>query len=294
MAEQERDEISGVETTGHEWDGIKELNNPLPRWWLYLFYACILFAFVYAIAYPAWPLINEATPGVIGYSSRADVAEEIEAARQSYAEETAKVAATPIEEIPDDPELFAFAQARGAALFRTHCSTCHGANGGGAVGFPNLRDDDWLWGGSLTEMQYSITHGIRQMGDDGFQTAETRFSQMPAFGVDEILSRREITDVAEYVVSLSGRDHDAEMAERGAEIFAAQCVSCHGVDGTGKRSEGAPNLTDPIWLYGSDRRTLVETIFYSRRGMMPAWGDRLTEADIKEVTIFVHELGGGE
>ncbi len=294
MAEKERDEISGVETTGHEWDGIRELNNPLPRWWLWIFYATIVYAIGYMIAYPAIPLVDDATEGALGYSSRAEVAEELAAAREAHADVTARIAATPIEEVANDPELYEFAFARGEALYRTHCSTCHGANAAGAVGFPNLQDDDWLWGGTLQEIEYTLRYGIRQSGPDGFPTAETRFSEMPAFGQLEILSRSQIEATAEYVVSLSGGEHDAELAAGGAEIYEAQCATCHGVDGGGEPLLGAPNLADTIWLYGGDRADLIETITYSRAGMMPAWEERLGDAGVKSVSIYVHDLGGGQ
>lgn len=282
------DELSGVETTGHEWDGVKELNNPLPLWWLYTFYACIAFALLYTIAFPAWPMINKATGGVLGYSSRQEVMANIAAHQEAQSVYVDRIDATEVAAISDDPELLEFAIAGGAATFRTYCSQCHGAGAQGAKGYPNLNDDAWLWGGTIDEIFVTIAHGVRSEEDD-----DTRFSEMPAFGRDEILSKEEIAQVVEHVLALSGQPHDAAMAEQGAMLFEDNCASCHGEDGTGDISLGAPNLTDAIWLYGGDRETITETVTNSRYGMMPAWLGRLNEAQIKQVATYVHSLGGG-
>jgi cytochrome c oxidase cbb3-type subunit 3 len=289
MAETERDEITGVETTGHEWDGIKELNNPLPRWWLWTFYATIAWALVYTVLYPAWPLIEGATSGVLGYSSRAELAETVDQARAAQGTYLEQIATHSLAEIRNDPTLFDFAVAGGRSAFAVNCVQCHGSGAAGGKGYPNLNDDDWLWGGSLEEIHQTLEHGIRHDADP-----DTRFSMMPAFGRDGILDKQQINDTAEYVLSLSGRSHEAEAAARGSQVFADQCSACHGPNGGGDRSQGAPSLRDAIWLYGGDKTTIVESITHARRGVMPSWGDKLDETTIKQLAIYVHSLGGGE
>ncbi len=284
----EVDQISGIETTGHQWDGIKELNNPLPRWWLWTFYACCIWALAYWIVMPAWPLISSHTEGVIGYSSRAKLANTVAAAREEQSGYIERINAASLEEIAGDQELLNFALAGGGSAFAVNCSQCHGRGAAGYVGYPNLNDDDWIWGGTLEAISHVIHFGIRSDYD------ETRFNEMPAYGRDEILSREEINDVTEYVLSLSGTSTDAEAAGRGEPIFAEQCSACHMENGQGNHELGAPNLTDSIWLYGGDKASVVETITYSRAGMMPGWTDRLDEATIKQLAIYVHSLGGGE
>ncbi|MEM7024270.1 MAG: cytochrome-c oxidase, cbb3-type subunit III [Pseudomonadota bacterium] len=280
------DEATGEEIKGHSWDGIAELDTPLPRWWLWTFYATIVWGVIYTIAYPAWPMLTTATAGVLGYSSRAEVAQSIADNETANAEIIARVAATEFSDIAADADLDGFAKAGGAAVFRTYCSQCHGAGAAGAKGYPNLIDDDWLWGGVPEDIAYSVRHGIRWEEDD-----DTRFSEMPAFGDDEILSNAEIARVADYVLSLSGR---ADSTPEGAELYADNCAACHGDAGEGMQDQGAPNLADAIWLYGSDRDTVITTITHSRKGVMPAWSTRLTESQIRQVAHYVHTLGGGE
>ncbi|MEM1396444.1 MAG: cytochrome-c oxidase, cbb3-type subunit III [Pseudomonadota bacterium] len=281
------DQLTGTATTQHEWDGIEELDTPLPRWWLYTFYICIVWGIAYTIAFPAWPLIGGQTDGVLGFSSRAEVAASIEAQIQANAEISDRIAATDFKVIANDTEMDSFARAGGAAIFRTYCSQCHGAGAAGVVGgYPNLLDDDWLWGGDHEAIATTIRHGIRWDDDE-----DTRWSQMPAFGRDEILSKAEIESVAEHVLSWSGR---AEKNQAGATLYAENCASCHGDEGLGDREQGAPSLADAIWLYGSGREDVVTSITNARFGVMPAWSARLTEAQIRQVTHYVHGLGGGE
>ncbi|MBI1181277.1 MAG: cytochrome-c oxidase, cbb3-type subunit III [Alphaproteobacteria bacterium] len=289
MADTERDELSGVETTGHEWDGIKELNNPLPRWWLWTFYACIAWALVYTIFYPAWPMIHGATKGILGYSSRANLSRSVAEAHQAQAQYVEQIRSLPLEQIRDNPTLFEFAVAGGRSAFAVNCVQCHGSGAAGGKGYPNLNDDDWLWGGSLEAIHTTLEHGVRYEADP-----QTRMSLMPAFGRDGILDARQIDDTAEYVRSLSKLPHDADAAARGAKVFAEQCAVCHGADGGGNREVGAPSLRDAIWLYGGDKATIVETITNARRGVMPAWSGKLDEATIKQLALYVHSLGGGE
>lgn len=274
------------ETTGHSWDGIEEFNNPLPRWWLWTFYATIVWAVLYSIAYPAWPMIHGATAGILGYSTRGEVDKEIQSFADANASVEALLAAADLSMVSADPELQSYARNAGAAVFKTNCSQCHGSGASGAKGYPNLLDDDWLWGGDIESIAYTVRHGIRNETDD------SRYSEMPAFG--EILTEEEIAQAAAYVQQLSGQDPDAAMAAAGELVFIDNCSACHGETGTGDREQGAPNLTDAIWLYGDDYATLIETITDSRFGVMPAWGRRLSDAQVNAVAAYVHQLGGGE
>lgn len=286
----EVDEHSQTETTGHEWDGIKELDTPMPRWWLWTFYGTIVWGVIYVLLMPAWPLVNQATPGLLGYSSRASVAADIAAAREANAPLDARLNEIELASVADEPELLRFAIAGGGAVFRNHCGQCHGAGGQGAIGgYPNLLDDAWLWGGTVDDIYLTIRHGIRYEPDP-----DTRFSEMPAFG--EILEAEEIDGLVQYVLSLSGADHDAEIAAAHAESFLNNCSACHGEAGEGMIELGAPNLSDTIWLYGGDPDTIRHTITYSRYGIMPSFSlnNRLRDEEIRKVAVYVHSLGGGE
>ncbi|PRY88793.1 cytochrome-c oxidase, cbb3-type subunit III [Donghicola tyrosinivorans] len=278
-----------VETTGHSWDGIEEFNNPLPRWWLWTFYACIFWGVLYTIAYPAWPLLSGATPGVLGYSTRGQVAAEIAAVDEANAGINEQLASADLTQISANPELQSYATNAGAAVFRTWCAQCHGSGAAGAKGYPNLLDDDWLWGGSIEDIHATIAHGIRNETD-----ADARFSQMPAFGTDELLEKEQIAQVVNYVMSLSGEAQNPEMIAEGAVVYEENCAACHADDGTGDRTQGAPNLTDAIWLYGGDYDTLVTTVSQARYGVMPNWNARLSDAEVAAVATYVHGLGGGE
>jgi cytochrome c oxidase cbb3-type subunit 3 len=284
----EIDQVSGTETTGHEWDGIRELNTPLPRWWLWTFYACCIWALGYWIVMPAWPLISSHTTGVLGYSSRAQLAETMATARQAQSAYLDRIEQASLEEIVADQALLDFSLAGGASAFAVNCSQCHGQGAAGFTGYPNLNDDDWIWGGTPAAIEQTIRYGVRSDHE------ETRFNLMPAFGKDEILDRAQINDVAEYVLSLSGSQTDPAAAARGEEIFVEQCTACHMEGGKGSQDAGAPNLSDAIWLYGGDKADVVETITSARAGVMPAWIGRLDDATIKQLTVHVHSLGGGE
>lgn len=279
-----------VETTGHEWDGIQEFNNPLPRWWLWTTYLTIIWGIGYMIAYPAIPLINGATPGLLGYSSRGEVAADIAAIEELNAPLTARINELELTEIATDElvggEADGFAYNGGRAVFQTFCAQCHGAGANGSTGYPSLIDDDWIWGGSIEEIHTTISHGIRHEAD-----LDTRFSEMPAFG--EFLSKEEIVDIVDYVGSLSNIN-GAVATEENEMLFLDNCAACHADDGTGDRFAGAPNLTDAIWLYGSDSATLIETVTYARAGVMPAWSGRLSESQIRQAAVYIHSLGGGE
>ena len=279
-------------TTGHSWDGIEEFNNPLPRWWLWIFYACIVWAIWYSIAYPAWPGVKSATAGYLGFSTRAQVAEDIATAEAKNAAINEKLASVELASIATDPELEGYAKSAGAAVFKTWCAQCHQTNGAGAVGYPNLQDDDWLWGGTMEDIHLTLLHGIRSETDD-----DSRYSEMPAFGRDELLEEEEISQVVNFVMSLTPNvnpPQDPSMVEAGAVVFEDNCAACHMEDGSGDRAQGAPNLADAIWLYGGDYAAISETVHNSRFGVMPDWNERLSEAQIRAVATYVHQLGGGE
>jgi cytochrome c oxidase cbb3-type subunit 3 len=287
MSDKHIDEISGVETTGHEWDGIRELNNPLPRWWVWTFYATIVWAVGYTIAYPAWPMIASATSGMLGYSSRQELGSEMKVAADAQAAQLQAIGERPLAEILADDNLRRFAVSAGAAAFKVNCSQCHGSGAQGTAGYPNLNDDDWLWGGDIEAIHQTIAHGVRFAGDDN-----TRVSEMPAFG--EILEPEQVKQVAAYVVSLSGTPGEPALAEAGASVFADNCAACHAEDGTGNRELGAPNLVDAIWFYGAGEDAIAAQVRAPKHGVMPAWSARLGDATVKQLAVYVHSLGGGE
>lgn len=289
MAEKRIDEPTGTSTVGHEWDGIEELDTPMPRWWLLILYATIVFALIYVVLYPAIPLANSATPGLLGWTSHGQLAGDMARETNRLAPIRAAIALAPIETLPGDPKLLHLAEEGGRSAFKVHCVQCHGSGAAGSKGYPNLNDDDWLWGGDLQTIQTTLQHGIRHPGDD-----DTRVSQMPAFGRDGILKPAEIGDLVAYVRLLSKQDPASAASARGGALFATNCAVCHGADGKGGRTVGAPNLTDAIWLYGGDRATLTATITNARGGVMPAWGGRLDPVTIKMLAAYVHSLGGGE
>lgn len=284
----EKDAPTGQSTTGHEWDGIKELNTPLPKWWLYTFYASIAFALVYTVLYPAWPGATGATEGTLGWTQRQELAAKMAAEQERISPVLARLVATDVADIRNDPELMGFVQAKGRQAFADNCAGCHGAGGAGATGFPSLADDDWLWGGSPDEILHSVAYGIRNANEN------SRLSEMPRFGADQLLEPEQINDVADYVLSLSGAAHDGVAAARGATVYAENCAACHGEAGEGMVEMGAPRLNDAIWLYGGDKESVVRTVTYSRQGNMPAWSERLDEATVKVLAAYVHALGGGQ
>jgi cytochrome c oxidase cbb3-type subunit 3 len=284
----EVDKLTGTATTGHEWDGIRELNTPLPRWWLWLFYLTIIWAVGYWILYPAWPLISNSTQGVLGWHARAAVETDLQELRALRGPMVAKLAGASLDQIAADQQMLDFARAEGRVAFADNCAPCHGAGGGGAKGYPNLNDDDWLWGGKLAQVQKTIIHGVRSGSPDAHQ------GNMPAFGRDGILKPEQISQVADYVRSLSGLGVEAGAdLEAGKKIFAANCAVCHGPDGKGKQDVGSANLTDKIWLYGFDKETIVRNVTNGLGSVMPAWGPRLSDPTIKALTVYVWTFGGG-
>lgn len=293
MSKKDNNQPGDPDTTGHSWDGIEEFNNPLPKWWLWTFYACIVWGIGYTIAYPAWPLIEKATPGFLSYSTRGEVAEDIAAVETANEALNVQLASADLVTLAENTELHSYAVNGGRAIFAANCSQCHGSGAAGGIGYPNLLDDDWLWGGDIDTIAYTVSHGIRNE-----QSPDSHYSEMPAFG--EILEPEEIQTVVSYVQSISGQDHDAALAAQGEELFLDQCSACHMDNGMGEPTLGAPNLTDAIWLYGGDEDALTETITYSRFGVMPAWseeyrpGTGLSDAEVNAVAAYVHQLGGGQ
>ena len=284
----EIDAVTGQPTTGHVWDGIRELNRPLPRWWLWTFYATIVFSLVYVVLYPAIPLLSGGSGGVLGYSTRATVEGDMALARQAQSGRLDEIANLPIEEIKANADLDRFAIAGGHSAFRVNCIPCHGTGAAGSKGYANLNDDDWLWGGTLDDIYTTIAFGIRSDHPD------TRYSEMPPFA--DTLTRPQIVAVANYVLSLSGADHDAALATEGEAIFnePSNCVSCHGEGGVGDRSVGAPALNDAIALKAGTLDEIVAQIANPKHGVMPAWSGRLSDTVIKQLALYVHSLGGGE
>ncbi|MBA2919971.1 cytochrome-c oxidase, cbb3-type subunit III [Sphingomonas sp. MAH-20] len=289
MADKRIDQPTGTETMGHEWDGIEELNTPLPRWWLWAFYASIAWAAVYVVLYPAWPLVHSATAGVLGWTSTGQLEAELQQQRAARAPLMRAIADTPIEQLGQHPQLMQAAIEGGRAAFKVSCTQCHGSGAAGSKGYPNLNDDDWLWGGDIATIQYTIEHGVRQPDHDA-----TRMSQMPAFGKDGILKSDQIADLVAHVRTISGQQKPDAASRRGAVLFEQNCTACHGPDGKGSRAVGAPNLTDAIWLYGGDADSIAHTIANSRYGVMPRWGNHLDPVTIKMLAAYVHSLGGGE
>jgi cytochrome c oxidase cbb3-type subunit III len=287
MDDKHIDDVTGVSTTGHEWDGIRELNNPMPRWWVLTFYACILWALIYSIAYPAWPMLTTTTKGWLGYSSRADVRTELANAELQKADYRQAIADKSLTEIVADEKLRTFAISAGGAAFKVNCIQCHGTGAQGSAGYPNLNDDDWLWGGKLEDIHTTLNHGVRYASD-----ADTRVSEMPKFG--DILKLEEISHVASFVANLTTPQTDGAAVTAGKELYAQNCAACHGDNANGNKELGAPNLADAVWLYGSSVEQIAAQIRNPKQGAMPAWGARLGDVAIKELAVFVHSLGGGE
>ena len=291
MAEEHKeiDSVTGTPTTGHDWDGIRELNTPLPRWWLWTFYITIVWAIGYWIVYPAWPLLTTSTQGLFGYHTRTAVLDDLAELKLQRGPMMDKLSQASVSEIASNPQLLDFARAQGRVAFADNCAPCHGAGGGGAKGYPNLNDDDWLWGGKLADIEQTIRHGARS-GD-----AKDHEGSMPAFGRDGILKANEISAVADFVRSLSGLSTEQGVdLGLGKKLFADNCSACHGEGGKGNREVGAPNLTDKIWLYGPAKETIMQGIRNGRGGVMPAWEGRLSDPIIKALTVYVSSFGGGE
>jgi len=284
MANVEKDPVTGKNTTGHEWDGIKELDTPLPKWWLTVFYVCIIWAIGYWVLYPAWPTMNGYTKGILETTERLEFAQDFELQKQERAVWTSQFEDKDVADVMEDPELLQYAMAGGKAIFADNCQPCHGANGSGAPNFPVLADDDWIWGGTVEDIETTLLYGIRSGHDDG------RESDMPAFIEDEYFGLEEAGKIADFVVSLASTPITGE----GADLYEENCAACHGESGEGEPALGAPNLADAIWLYQPGREGVMAQLSKPKHGVMPYWEGRLTSTEIKQVSIYVHSLGGGE
>src|SRR5690606_17150037 len=221
---------------------------------------------------------------LLGWASRGDVRQEMQVAEAAKADYVAKIADMPVEDIIADDNLRQFATAAGAAAFKVNCVQCHGSGAAGFPGYPNLNDDDWLWGGTPEEIQTTIAHGVRYEEDE-----ETRYSEMPAFG--DMFSREEASSLAKHVIAMG---QGGDLTGPGAQLYADNCASCHGETGAGDQALGAPDLTDAIWLYGSSEAEIIAQIRAPKHGVMPAWQARLGDVTVKELTVYVHSLGGGQ
>ena len=288
MASIEKDPVTGTYTTGHEWDGIKELNTPLPKWWVYVFWVTIIWSVAYWVVYPAWPTATDYSRGIWHWSAREELEGDLAQQKAARSQWLAKIDAASVDEISKDKSLLNYALAGGKIAFGDNCAACHGTGGVGTPGaYPSLADDVWLWGGSLADIQQTITHGVRN--DD----ADSRNSQMPSFGADGTLSAEQISQVAQYVVSLSTKAPAA--GSPGEAIFTENCVVCHGDGGVGNKDMGAPPLATLVRTFTKPTVEGVSAqVNKPKHGAMPSWGHRLDPATIKMLTVYVHSLGGGQ
>ena len=284
----EKDSVTGRDTTGHEWDGVKELNTPLPKWWLYTFLACVVFALGQMLLFPSVPYGAGYFHGLLGYSQRKSVDKAVADVAALRNESLSAIQKASFTQIQGDPKLMATAMTAGRVAFAENCQPCHGAGGGGRVGYPALAAGAWIWGGKLDDIQTTLTHGIRS-GDP-----DARDSQMPKFGVDGLLKPEQINQVADYVMTLYGTPQPNVDVSAGKALFAENCAACHGDAGQGKREVGAPRLASKVHLNGSTKAAVVAQINNPRMGVMPAWNTRLNEATIKSLALYVHAFGGGE
>lgn len=280
----ERDPVTGHMTTGHEWNGIKELNTPVPKMVWFFLISTFLFSVVWWVLMPAWPLGSTYTKGILGVDQRRVVADDLKRAAEQAPAWVAKVADTDYAALQADPALMEQVRRHGAVLFGDNCAACHGVGGSGGPGFPALAAGSWLWGGSPEALAETIRVGINSDHPD------TRVSQMPAFGRDQMLTRPDIIAVLAHVRSLSGA---GPASAAGQELFIANCAACHGEEGRGMMEMGAPNLTDATWIYGGDEQTVFTTIFNGRQGHMPRWDQRLGDLDRKVLALYVADLATG-
>lgn len=286
MSVGERDPYTGHMTTGHEWNGIKELNTPVPRAVYFFLIVTFIFAVIYWLLMPAWPLGSSYKVGLLGTDHKQGLAETLSQASAAQAPWRDAIAGQSVADTLADPDLVKIVRSRGHQLFGDNCAACHGSMAQGGPGFPNLVAAPFLWGGDEDTLLETLRVGINAQHD------ETRISQMLAFGKDGMLPRADIEAVVAYVGSLSGRASagDAAHVEHGQQVFAENCASCHGEDGKGMAEAGAPNLTDDFWIYGGDEESLYQTVYYGRQGHMPTWEKRFDEADRKLLVAYILDL----
>lgn len=289
MAVNERDPVSGRETTGHEWNGIKELDTPVPRGVLIFLIVTHIWAIVWWFFVPAWPLGTTYTKGLLGIDQKKTVEAQIVKAQRDRADLVSRIETESYDAILADEGLMQTVRRTGRQLFGDNCAACHGRDGKGRANYPDLTDDDWLWGGGPEFIEQTMRVGINT------RHPESRIAQMPAFGRDQMLEREQVRSVAAYVYSLSHPDYSVpgniDRIEAGREVFLTNCAPCHGEDANGSLDFGAPNLTDPYWLYGGDLDTIIASVHGGRQGHMPTWDERLTTAEIRTLALYVYDLG---
>jgi cytochrome c oxidase cbb3-type subunit 3 len=289
MEMMERDPVSGRETTGHEWNGIRELDTPVPRGVLMFLIVTHLWAIGYWILMPSWPLGTTYFKGLLGFDQRQTVNSRVMKGQLDRAAWTQRVEAEDYASILKNDELMRAVRASGKQLFGDNCAACHGRDGKGRAGYPDLTDNDWIWGGDPALIEQTMRVGVNSTNQ------KSRVSQMPAFGRDDVLTGDQVNAVAAYVYSLSHPDYAVtntnDRIAAGKEVFKTTCVACHGADAKGNRDVGAPNLTDAYWLYGGDLETIIATIHSGREGHMPTWDERLTNAEIRTLALYVYDLG---
>ncbi|GGE28907.1 cytochrome c oxidase cbb3-type subunit 3 [Gemmobacter megaterium] len=283
MSVTERDPVSGYATTGHDWNGIKELNSPVPRIVLWFLAVTHVYAVIAWVLLPTWPLGQTFTSGLLGGDQKTAVAADIAAATAARAGWTEALARRDFDALRADPDLMARAMATASPLFGQNCQVCHGAGGTGGPGFPRLNDGIWLWGGTAEEIETTLRFGINSPHPD------TRFAQMPAFGRDGLLTRPEIGLLTEYVLTLGNGVTPGDTSD-GAALFQGNCAGCHGEDAKGLEGTGAPDLTDADWIYGGDAAAVRQTLLAGRQGVMPAWQWRLSDAELRMLALYVERL----
>lgn len=284
MEVEERDPVSGHRTTGHEWNGIKELDTPVPRGVLIFLVITHVFAVTWWFLMPTWPLGTTYTKGLLDVDQRAIVEQQLVDAAAERAPWIDRIERASFEEILANEMLMSIVQSSGHQLFGDNCAACHGVDGTGSANYPDLTDDDWLWGGDVETIAETMRVGINT------EHPESRFAQMPSFGRDGLLNREQVNSVAAYVYSLSNPDYSTDKIAAGREVFLTSCAACHGANARGNQDLGAPNLTDAYWIYGGNLQTIVTTVHGGRHGHMPTWDERLTNAEIKILALYVHSL----
>lgn len=289
MSYKEVDPVSGTETTGHDWNGIKELDTPVPRAVLLFIIITHVWAVIYWVLMPAWPLAFTYTEGLLGIDQGEIVEARLREDQQVRSGWVDQVNALSYDEIAADEALMVRVTETGHQLFGDNCAVCHGRDAGGNAGYPDLTDNDWLWGdGSPEAIAETLRIGVNARHD------ETRISQMPAFGREQMLTGEEVRSAAAYVYSLSYPDYSTpenlDFIEGGKEIFAANCVGCHGETAAGDPEAGAPNLTDDRWIYGGELEQIIASVHGGRQGHMPTWDERLAPEEIKMLALYVHSL----
>ena len=289
MAEIERDDVTGRETTGHEWNGIKELDTPIPRGVLMFLIVTHIWAIAWWFFVPAWPLGQTYTKGLLGVDQQTTVEARLVEGQQQRSAWTTRLEAEPYEAILADEALMKTVRDTGRQLFGDNCAACHGRDGRGRANYPDLTDDDWLWGGGPELIEQTMRVGINTAHPD------TRIGQMPAFGRDQMLDREQVRNAAAYVYSLTNPDYSTpenlDRIDAGHEVFVSTCAACHGDNGQGNVDVGAPNLTDARWIYGGDLDTIIASVHGGRQGHMPTWDERLTTAEIRTLAVYVQDLG---